>query len=109
MVKERGNQAVKNQKYEEAILHYTQAIKMAPLNFTLYSNRSFAFSKVHQYYLAMEDANETIKLSPDWPKVRLIVGLSDTRNVIFRGIFGKGRYNLQLGILRVLVNHTGRP
>lgn len=74
---------MKDKKYEEAILHYTQAIKMAPLNFTLYSNRSLAFSKVHQYYLAMEDANETIKLSPEWPKVSLILGLSGSRNFVF--------------------------
>ncbi|RZC38460.1 STI1-like protein [Asbolus verrucosus] len=67
-IKELGNNAVKNQKYEEAILHYTHAIKLDPNNYTLHSNRSFAFLKVQQYYFAMEDANETIKLNPSWPK-----------------------------------------
>uniref|UniRef100_A0A1Y1LN77 Uncharacterized protein n=1 Tax=Photinus pyralis TaxID=7054 RepID=A0A1Y1LN77_PHOPY len=67
-LKELGNTAIRNKKYEEAILHYTYALKMEPTNFTLYSNRSFAFLKVHQYYLAMEDANETIRLNPSWAK-----------------------------------------
>ena len=69
-LKELGNAAVKNQKYEEAVLYYTQAIKSDLSNYTLYSNRSFAFLKVHQYYFAMEDAKETIKLNPMWPKVQ---------------------------------------
>lgn len=68
-LKELGNASVKDQKYEEAILHYTHAIKLDPLNYTLHSNRSFAFLKVQQYYYALEDANETIKLNPSWPKV----------------------------------------
>ncbi|KAJ8921464.1 hypothetical protein NQ315_003082 [Exocentrus adspersus] len=67
-LKELGNTSVKNQRYEEAILHYTHAIKLDPSNYTLHSNRSFAFLKVHQYYFALEDANETIKLNPSWPK-----------------------------------------
>ncbi|KAJ8982335.1 hypothetical protein NQ317_009451 [Molorchus minor] len=67
-LKELGNQAVKNEKFEEAILHYTYAIKLDPSNYTLHSNRSFAFLKVQQYYYALEDANETIRLNPAWPK-----------------------------------------
>ncbi|XP_025076895.1 protein STIP1 homolog isoform X2 [Pomacea canaliculata] len=52
----------------EAILHYTHAIKLEPSNHLLYSNRSYAFLKLDQYYLALEDANQTIKLQPSWPK-----------------------------------------
>lgn len=68
-LKELGNTAARNQKYEEAVLHYTQAIKLEPTNYALYSNRSFAFLKIQQYYFAMEDANETIRLNPTWAKV----------------------------------------
>lgn len=66
-----GNESVKNQKFEEAILHYTYAIKLDPSNYTLHSNRSYAFLKVQQYYFALEDANETIRLNPSWPKVSI--------------------------------------
>ncbi|XP_018324233.1 stress-induced-phosphoprotein 1 [Agrilus planipennis] len=66
--KEQGNAAIQRKAFEEAILHYTCAIKIDPQNSVLYSNRSFAFLKVQQYFLAMEDANEAIKLSPNWAK-----------------------------------------
>ncbi|KAK9889502.1 hypothetical protein WA026_004779 [Henosepilachna vigintioctopunctata] len=61
-LKELGNKAVQEKKYTEAILYYTHAIKLTPTNYALYSNRSYAFLQEQQYYLALEDANETIKL-----------------------------------------------
>ncbi|XP_044761504.1 STI1-like protein [Coccinella septempunctata] len=67
-LKELGNKAVQEKKYTEAILHYTHAIKLNPINHVLYSNRSYAFLNEQQYYLALEDANETIRLSPSWAK-----------------------------------------
>ncbi|KAK6643778.1 hypothetical protein RUM43_000041 [Polyplax serrata] len=68
VVKEKGNSCLKDQKYEEAILHYSHAIKLDSQNHSLYSNRSLAFLKIQQYYLALEDAKETIRLKPDWAK-----------------------------------------
>ncbi|XP_060526118.1 uncharacterized protein LOC132701882 [Cylas formicarius] len=68
VLKELGNNAVKESKFTEAILHYTHAIKLDPDNYTLYSNRSYAFLKEQQYYFALEDANVAIRLNPSWPK-----------------------------------------
>ena len=70
-LKEKGNECVRNKKYEESIFHYTHAIKLDPKNYSLYSNRSLAFLKLHHLYYAMLDAKETIRLKPDWAKVRL--------------------------------------
>ncbi|KAK2583443.1 hypothetical protein KPH14_009417 [Odynerus spinipes] len=67
-LKEQGNACVKDQKYEEAMFHYTHAIKLDPQNYSLYSNRSFVFLKMQQYHFAMEDALMTIQLKPDWMK-----------------------------------------
>ncbi|XP_034833382.1 uncharacterized protein [Maniola hyperantus] len=64
----KGNDCVKNGKFIEAVLHYTQAIKMDPNNYVLYSNRSFAFLKLDQHYLSLQDANETVRLQPQWAK-----------------------------------------
>lgn len=64
---------MKEQKYEEAMFHYTHAIKLDPQNYSLYSNRSFAFLKMHQYHFAMEDALMTIQLKPDWTKVHIYI------------------------------------
>ncbi|XP_069696331.1 stress-induced-phosphoprotein 1-like [Periplaneta americana] len=67
-LKEKGNECVRNKKYAESIFHYTHAIKLDPRNYSLYSNRSLAFLKMQQFYFAMEDAKETIRLKPDWAK-----------------------------------------
>ncbi|CAH0399502.1 unnamed protein product [Chilo suppressalis] len=67
-LKNKGNDCVKNGKFIEAVLHYTQAIKMDPTNYLLYSNRSFAFLKMDQHYLSLQDANETVRLQPHWAK-----------------------------------------
>ncbi|CAB3368010.1 Hypothetical predicted protein [Cloeon dipterum] len=67
-LKEQGNACVKEEKFEEAVLHYTHALAIDPKNFSLYSNRSLAFLKMKQFFLALQDANETIKLNPGWAK-----------------------------------------
>lgn len=67
-LKELGNDSVKTKKYTEAILHYTHAIKLEPNNHILYSNRSFAFLKMDQFSLALQDAAKTIKLDRTWWK-----------------------------------------
>ncbi|XP_059608277.1 small glutamine-rich tetratricopeptide repeat-containing protein-like [Phlebotomus argentipes] len=68
-IKEQGNQCVRAGNYKEAILHYSQAIKMTPNpDATLFSNRSLAFLKVKLYYYANEDADRAIQLRPDWAK-----------------------------------------
>lgn len=67
-LKNKGNECVKNGNFIEAVIHYTQAIKMEPNNYVLYSNRSFAFLKLDQHYLSLQDANETVRLQPQWAK-----------------------------------------
>uniref|UniRef100_A0A6M2DCB8 Putative serine/threonine-protein phosphatase 5-like diachasma alloeum n=1 Tax=Xenopsylla cheopis TaxID=163159 RepID=A0A6M2DCB8_XENCH len=67
-LKLKGNECTKAGKFEEAILHYTHALKLDPTNYSLYSNRSYAFLKIQQHYLALQDAEETIKRAPTWAK-----------------------------------------
>lgn len=69
-LKEKGNNCVREHKYEEAMYHYTLGIKMDPQNYSLYSNRSLVFLRMQQYHLSMEDALMTIQIKPDWTKVR---------------------------------------
>lgn len=68
--KERGNDCIRNGKYNEAILHYSFAIKLSPNDAALYSNRSLAFLKLNQLYYANDDAEKAIQFKPDWAKVR---------------------------------------
>lgn len=67
-LKLKGNNCVKNSDFKEAIVNYTKALKLSPVDFYLYSNRSLAFLKSKLYYYALTDAEKAINLNPQWPK-----------------------------------------
>ena len=47
---------------------FTQAIEIEPSNHVLYSNRSGAYASLKDYNKALEDANKTTEIKPDWAK-----------------------------------------
>ena len=47
---------------------FTQAIQLDPGNHVLYSNRSGAYASLKQFGKALEDANKTTEIKPDWAK-----------------------------------------
>ncbi|CAB3369244.1 Hypothetical predicted protein [Cloeon dipterum] len=67
-LKEQGNAALAQEKYTEAADLYTQAIALDPTNHVLYSNRSAAYAKAGKHMQALQDAEKTVSLKPDWPK-----------------------------------------
>lgn len=67
-LKESGNAALQEGKFDEAIKCYTEAIALDGNNHVLYSNRSAAYAKAEKYKLALEDAEKTVNLKPDWGK-----------------------------------------
>lgn len=66
--KAKGNKAFSAGDFDEAIDHFTDAIKLAPENHVLYSNRSASYASLHRYQEALDDAKKTVELKPDWPK-----------------------------------------
>lgn len=66
--KEKGNACVKEKNYKEAIVHYSNGLRKNPADFFLYSNRSFAYLKLQQYFYALSDAEKVIELRPDFVK-----------------------------------------
>ncbi|XP_070542046.1 tetratricopeptide repeat protein 28-like [Ptychodera flava] len=66
--KVRGNTAAKRKQYYQAIIHYTEAIKLDSKDPTVLTNRSLCFLKLAQHFLALEDAKRAVKLQPDWSK-----------------------------------------
>lgn len=67
-LKEQGNEQFKSGNYLKAAALYTQAIKLDPVNPTLYSNRAAAFLHLVKLNKALADAETTIKLKPQWEK-----------------------------------------
>ncbi|XP_012233387.1 stress-induced-phosphoprotein 1 [Linepithema humile] len=68
LLKDKGNAALQEDKFDEAIKCYTEAIALDSNNHVLYSNRSAAYAKAKQYQLALEDAEKTVNLKSDWAK-----------------------------------------
>ncbi|RKU38797.1 hypothetical protein C6496_04645 [Candidatus Poribacteria bacterium] len=55
----------KQQKYEEAIKHYTEAIKLKPDLAEAYNNRGNVYTRKGEFDNAIRDHNTAIKLNPD--------------------------------------------
>ncbi|XP_015181039.1 PREDICTED: stress-induced-phosphoprotein 1 [Polistes dominula] len=68
ILKDKGNAALQEGRFDEAVQHYTEAIALDNSNHVLYSNRSAAYAKAKLYEKALEDAEKTVNLKPDWGK-----------------------------------------
>lgn len=67
-LKKKGNDALKKGEAEEAIKLYTEAIQLDPSNHVLYSNRCAAYMRQEEFSKALEDAEATVRVKPDWAK-----------------------------------------
>lgn len=56
------------------VVFYSGVFPTAPTDFTLLSNRSNVFAKIGKFEEALKDADQVIRLRPDWPKVITTVG-----------------------------------
>ncbi|KAH6609168.1 hypothetical protein Trco_002514 [Trichoderma cornu-damae] len=67
-LKAQGNKAIAEKNFDEAIDKFTQAIALQPENHILYSNRSAAYASKKDWDNALEDAEKTTEIKPDWAK-----------------------------------------
>ncbi|RMD42962.1 hypothetical protein DV735_g2149, partial [Chaetothyriales sp. CBS 134920] len=67
-LKAEGNKAFAAKDFPTAVDKFSQAIELDPSNHVLYSNRSGAYASLKQWQKALDDANKTTKLKPDWAK-----------------------------------------
>ncbi|KAM5146042.1 LON peptidase N-terminal domain and RING finger protein 3 [Mantella aurantiaca] len=66
-----GSALAKDNRLEEALSKYNEAIKLVPLDHLLYSNRSMVYLSLQSYQLALDDAETACKLQPHWLKGHL--------------------------------------
>lgn len=75
--KAKGNTAFAEKNYEEAIKHFTEAIKCDPSDHVFFSNRSACYASLEQYDKAFEDGAQCVTLKPDWAKGYTRKGLAE--------------------------------
>ncbi|KAK6531459.1 hypothetical protein TWF281_008263 [Arthrobotrys megalospora] len=75
-LKGRGNQAMAQKKYPEAIDLYSQALKLVPGNPIYLSNRAAAYSASSQHDKARDDAQAAVEADPTYSKGWSRLGLA---------------------------------
>ncbi|XP_018425547.1 PREDICTED: LON peptidase N-terminal domain and RING finger protein 3 isoform X2 [Nanorana parkeri] len=66
-----GSALLKDNRLEEALDKYKEAIRLVPLDHLLYSNRAMVYLSLKSYKLALDDAETACKLQPYWLKGHL--------------------------------------
>lgn len=67
-LKAEGNKLFTAKDFNGAIEKFSAAIDIEPQNHVLYSNRSGAYASLKNFDKALEDANKTTEIKPDWAK-----------------------------------------
>jgi len=73
---QRGNIKASEDRYEDAIHNYTEAIRLLPNDYRFYGNRSYCYERIKNFDKALEDAQKAINMEPKQPKSYYRKGLA---------------------------------
>mgnify|MGYP001030255452 CR=1 FL=1 len=71
--KSKGNEYFQKKNYHEAAQEYSKALGLNPNNYLVLSNRSATKYFLGDYEGALKDANECLRISPQWEKVKILL------------------------------------
>lgn len=66
--KQEGNKCFVEQKWVEAIDHYSEALKRDPTNYKVYSNRAACYTKLMDWSRSMADVDQCLSIDPTFVK-----------------------------------------
>lgn len=72
--KTKGNESFQAGKWQDAIEHYSEALKRNPKNYKVYSNRAACYSKLMAWQQGLDDCDECLKLDPAFVKAYIRKG-----------------------------------
>lgn len=75
-LKNEGNNLMKNEKYLDALDHYTRAIILDANNAVYYCNRAAAYSKLNNHEAAIKECQSALRIDPTYSKAYGRLGLA---------------------------------
>jgi tetratricopeptide (TPR) repeat protein len=67
-LKAKGNEALQKKDFTSAVKFYSEGIELDPSNHVFFSNRSAAYLALNNFQKALEDADQTLKINPDFTR-----------------------------------------
>lgn len=68
MLRDMGNEAMKSERWDEAVEHYTSVLACQPREHEVLANRCLAYLNLNKSAEALNDAAMCVNLKPDWAK-----------------------------------------
>lgn len=78
LLKNKGNEFMKAEKFSDALECYTQALKLDSNNSVFFCNRAAAYSKLQKHVKAIEDCEKALAIDPQYSKAYGRMGIAYT-------------------------------
>nr|XP_003468958.1 tetratricopeptide repeat protein 31 isoform X1 [Cavia porcellus] len=95
-----GTSFAQNGFYQEAVVLFTEALKLNPQDHRLFGNRSFCHERLGQPVWALADAQVALTLQPGWPRGLFRLG---------KALMGLQRFQEAAAVFQETLSHGFQP